>query len=148
MTYLEELQTAHKHRMERFSRVSPTPPRMRPKIIEIVNGKQAALKDAASAAVQISIAQASSAFEQGPPTVREIQRTVASHYRVSFVYLVSDRRNKAVVLPRHVAMYLAKTFTFHSHPQIGRMFQRDHTTILFAVRKIGSLIQSEPAIAA
>jgi chromosomal replication initiator protein len=53
-----------------------------------------------------------------------------------------------VVRPRQVAMYLAKTLTLRSLPEIGRRFGgRDHTTVLHAVRKIENLVTTDTALA-
>ena len=73
--------------------------------------------------------------------IEDIQRIVARHYNVSRQELVSNRRTRVVVKPRQIAMYLAKTLTPRSFPEIGRRFGgRDHTTVLHAVRKIEDLI--------
>lgn len=83
------------------------------------------------------------------PKISDIQRVVARQYDVTRDDILSSRRTTVVVRPRQVAMYLAKMLTLHSLPQIGRRFgNRDHTTCLHAVRKIGSLIQSDPDLAA
>ena len=67
----------------------------------------------------------------------EIQRVVADHYRVTVSDMLSKRRSRTVVLPRHVAIFLAKEVTNYSLPEIGRAFgNRDHTTVLHAYRKI------------
>jgi chromosomal replication initiator protein len=51
------------------------------------------------------------------------------------------------VRPRQVAMYLAKTMTLRSLPEIGRRFGgRDHTTVLHAVRKIEGLVGKDTAL--
>jgi chromosomal replication initiator protein len=81
--------------------------------------------------------------------IEEIQRIVARHYNVSRSDLLSSRRTANVVRPRQIAMYLAKTLTLRSLPEIGRRFGgRDHTTVLHAVRKIESLIGSDNSLAA
>src|SRR5215467_11836170 len=81
--------------------------------------------------------------------IEEIQRIVARHYNVSRSDLLSSRRTANVVRPRQIAMYLAKTLTLRSLPEIGRRFGgRDHTTVLHAVRKIESLIGVDNALAA
>jgi len=73
--------------------------------------------------------------------IEDIQRIVARHYNVSRQELVSNRRTRVIVKPRQIAMYLAKTLTPRSFPEIGRRFGgRDHTTVLHAVRKIEELI--------
>lgn len=76
--------------------------------------------------------------------IEDIQRVVAKHYNVSRQELVSSRRTRVVVMPRQIAMYLSKTLTPRSFPEIGRRFGgRDHTTVLHAVRKIEDLIASD-----
>ena len=81
--------------------------------------------------------------------IEDIQRVVARQYNVSRGDLLSARRTANVVRPRQIAMYLAKTLTLRSLPEIGRRFGgRDHTTVLHAVRKIESLIGNDNALAA
>jgi chromosomal replication initiator protein len=80
--------------------------------------------------------------------IEDIQRIVARQYNVSRADLLSSRRTANVVLPRQVAMYLAKTLTLRSLPEIGRRFGgRDHTTVLHAVRKIEGLIGNDSSLA-
>ncbi len=80
--------------------------------------------------------------------IEEIQRVVARQYNVSRADLLSSRRTANVVRPRQVAMYLAKTLTLRSLPEIGRRFGgRDHTTVLHAVRKIENLVSSDVSLA-
>ncbi|MET0277368.1 MAG: chromosomal replication initiator protein DnaA [Pseudorhodoplanes sp.] len=80
--------------------------------------------------------------------IEDIQRVVARQYNVSRSDLLSSRRTANVVRPRQVAMYLAKTLTLRSLPEIGRRFGgRDHTTVLHAVRKIENLIGNDNTLA-
>lgn len=80
--------------------------------------------------------------------VEDILRIVAKHYGVSRADLLSSRRTANVVRPRQIAMYLAKTLTLRSLPEIGRRFGgRDHTTVLHAVRKIEGLVQGDKGLA-
>ena len=80
--------------------------------------------------------------------IEDIQRVVARQYNVSRADLLSSRRTANVVRPRQVAMYLAKTLTLRSLPEIGRRFGgRDHTTVLHAVRKIETLVNTDNALA-
>ena len=76
--------------------------------------------------------------------IEEIQRIVALRYNVSRGDLISSRRTATVVRPRQIAMYLAKTLTLRSLPEIGRRFGgRDHTTVLHACRVIRELRDSQ-----
>jgi chromosomal replication initiator protein len=80
--------------------------------------------------------------------IEDIQRVVARQYNVSRSDLLSSRRTANVVRPRQVAMYLSKTLTLRSLPEIGRRFGgRDHTTVLHAVRKIEALVGKDPVLA-
>jgi len=80
--------------------------------------------------------------------IEDIQRIVARHYNVSRGDLLSARRTANVVRPRQIAMYLAKTMTLRSLPEIGRRFGgRDHTTVLHAVRKIEHLVGNDQSLA-
>ncbi len=79
--------------------------------------------------------------------IEDIQRIVARQYNVSRSDLLSSRRTANVVRPRQVAMYLAKTLTLRSLPEIGRRFGgRDHTTVLHAVRKIEGLVSKDTTL--
>lgn len=79
--------------------------------------------------------------------IEDIQKRVATHYNVSRADLLSSRRTAAVVMPRQIAMFLSKSLTLRSLPEIGRRFGgRDHTTVLHAVRKIDKLCESNSAL--
>jgi chromosomal replication initiator protein len=81
-------------------------------------------------------------------TIDEIIRKVADHYNLRMSDLLSARRARSVARPRQVAMYLSKTLTSQSLPNIGRRFGgRDHTTVIHAVRKIEELKQTDSQIA-
>jgi len=80
---------------------------------------------------------------------KNIQMAVLTEYPgISLSDIKSRRRMADIVRPRQVAMYLCKTLTSRSLPDIGRrMGGRDHTTVLHAVRKIEKLIQVDPVLA-
>jgi chromosomal replication initiator protein len=80
-------------------------------------------------------------------TIEEIQRRVAEHYHMRLADMQSARRARAVARPRQVAMYLAKQLTPRSLPEIGRKFGgRDHTTVMYAIRKIEELRAIDPLL--
>lgn len=84
----------------------------------------------------------------GKVSVEKIQSVVARAYNISDMDMRSARRTANVVRPRQVAMYLAKTLTLRSLPDIGRRFGgRDHTTVLHAVRKIDALVSNDAVLA-
>jgi chromosomal replication initiator protein len=69
-------------------------------------------------------------------SIEEIQRRVAEHYHIRLADLVGPKRLRSFARPRQVAMYLAKTMTSRSLPDIGRRFGgRDHTTVIHGVRR-------------
>jgi chromosomal replication initiator protein len=80
--------------------------------------------------------------------IEDIQRLVANHFNVSKADILSSRRTATVVRPRQIAMYLSKSLTLRSLPEIGRRFGgRDHTTVLHAVRKIETLSGEDAGLA-
>lgn len=86
--------------------------------------------------------------EPARPSVIDVQRAVAKFYNVPRTDILSARRTAPIVRPRQVAMYLAKTLTLRSFPELGRRFGgRDHTTVLHAVRKITNIIEQNPQLA-
>ena len=69
--------------------------------------------------------------------IEDIIKIVSRHFGVSKPDILSQRRHRSVVWPRQIGMYLAKQLTARSLPEIGRRFgNRDHTTVLHAIRKI------------
>lgn len=88
------------------------------------------------------------AVHQVYPSIKDIIAIVAKFYRVTVLDILSSRRTAQIVYPRQVAAYLCKTLTPRSLPEIGRrMGDRDHTTILHAVRKIERLLGTDERLA-
>ena len=80
-------------------------------------------------------------------SVESIQNLVASHFNLNIQELLSPRRSRSLARPRQIAMYLAKQHTTNSLPDIGRKFSnRDHTTVIHAVKKIDELIKKDNEI--
>ncbi len=87
-----------------------------------------------------------SVLAEAPSAVsaEHIIQTVANFYNVKVSDLKGQRRLKQLVRPRHVAMFLVRSHTEHSFPEIGRMFGgRDHATVQHACKKIRSHIQRD-----
>ena len=79
--------------------------------------------------------------------VESIQNLVASYFNLNIQEMLSPRRSRSLARPRQIAMYLAKKYTSKSLPDIGRKFSnRDHTTVIHAVRKIDQLMQLDESI--
>ena len=77
-------------------------------------------------------------------TVAQISRAASDYYRIPQHVLFSPRRERPIVRPRQVVMYLAREMTQHSFPEIGRYLGQDgrvydHTTVLYAWRRVNQL---------
>ncbi|HET9954593.1 MAG TPA: chromosomal replication initiator protein DnaA [Polyangiaceae bacterium] len=80
-------------------------------------------------------------------SVEDIQRAVCSHFRLSNAELLSKDRHKSVAFARQVAMYLCRQRLKCSFPELGRAFgNRDHTTVMSAVRRVEALRQRDPQV--
>ncbi|MCX5494977.1 chromosomal replication initiator protein DnaA [Kaistia dalseonensis] len=100
------------------------------------------------ASAEITLRDLVGAREPRRVKIEDIQKIVAIHYNVSKADLLSSRRTRTIVRPRQIAMYLSKTLTPRSLPEIGRRFGgRDHTTVLHAVRKVEELMQGDKHLA-
>ena len=74
-----------------------------------------------------------------------IQKFVADHYRLKVADLKARNNAKSVALPRQIAMYLGKSLTKASLPDIGKAFGgKHHSTVIHSVRKIANLRKSDP----
>jgi chromosomal replication initiator protein len=80
--------------------------------------------------------------------IEDIQRLITRQYNITRGDLLSARRSANLVRPRQIAMYLAKTLASRSLTNIGQRFgNRDHTTVLHAVRKIDTQVGTNKALA-
>ena len=88
-----------------------------------------------------------SSAETGIVTIDSIQKVVSSYYNVSVDDLKSDTRKKTVAVPRHIAIYLARTLTEYSLMEIGEEFGgRDHTTVMNSINKIENQLKIDSMI--
>ncbi len=77
-------------------------------------------------------------------TVDKIQNIVSNYYNIALSEMLSQRRSRPLARPRQIAMYLAKKMTTRSLPEIGRRFaNRDHTTVIHAVKTITRLSEQD-----
>lgn len=80
-------------------------------------------------------------------TIDFIQRCVVEEFGISLQDLKTKRRNKQVVFPRQIAMYLSRELTELSLPEIGELFGgKDHTTVLHSYKKIKENINNSPEL--
>ena len=77
-------------------------------------------------------------------TVDKIQNVVSNYFNIPLSDMLSQRRSRPLARPRQIAMYLAKKMTSRSLPEIGRRFaNRDHTTVIHAVKTISRLTDQD-----
>ena len=79
-------------------------------------------------------------------TIDAIQKFVAEYYQLKLADLKSKNNSKSIALPRQVAMYLCKTLTSSSLPEIGKSFGgKHHSTVIHSIKKVEDLRQRDPA---
>lgn len=78
--------------------------------------------------------------------INEIKSKVAAYYKIKAGDLTSPSREKCIAIPRQIAMYMAKTLTTKSYPEIAKEFNRDHTTVIHGVKKVESLLKEDKNI--
>jgi len=78
-------------------------------------------------------------------TIEIIQKYVADYYNLKLVELKSRNNSKSVAMPRQIAMYLCKSLTHASLPEIGRSFGgKHHSTVIHSIRKVEDLRKRDP----
>ncbi|HRR40380.1 MAG TPA: chromosomal replication initiator protein DnaA [Syntrophales bacterium] len=89
-------------------------------------------------------------LKQGAPvevSVDEIIKTVAGKFAIKINDLKSEKKNKNLVIPRQITMYLARKLTSDSFPDIGaKMGGKDHSTVIYANNKIKKLVDTDMKI--
>lgn len=80
-------------------------------------------------------------------SIDNIQKLVAQYYGIKTADFFSATRSRNIARPRQIAMCLARELTNYSMPEIGKAFGgRDHTTVLYAIKKVDELKQNNPVI--
>ena len=80
-------------------------------------------------------------------TLEEVVKAICSLFSVDPSQIIDKNRKHCVVLPRHLVYYLAYEGTDCSFPAIGRALNRDHSTVIYAHKKIANLIQTDETVA-
>lgn len=84
--------------------------------------------------------------EERAVTIEAVQKFVCEYYRLRLTELKSKNNAKSIALPRQIAMYLCKTLTSASLPEIGRSFGgKHHSTVLHSIRKIEDMRKKDAA---
>jgi chromosomal replication initiator protein len=82
--------------------------------------------------------------EERAVTIDMIQKFVAEYYQLKMTELKSRNNSKSVAMPRQVAMYLCKSLTNASLPEIGKSFGgKHHSTVIHSIRKVEELRQRD-----
>lgn len=78
-------------------------------------------------------------------TIPRIQQVVADYFDITVEDLTGKTRKRSIVVPRQIAMYLAREITKDSLPTIGKEFGgKDHTTVMHAVERVETLLKESP----
>lgn len=78
--------------------------------------------------------------------IEDVIRAVCHHFKISKLDLTSARRTRELTRPRQIGYYLSKKITARSLPEIGRRFNRDHTSALAGIRRIEALRAVDPVV--
>jgi len=83
--------------------------------------------------------------EEKPVSIEMIQKYVADHYNLKISELKAKNNSKSIAVPRQIAMYLTKSLTGASLPEIGKEFGgKHHSTVIHSIRKIDDLRKQDP----
>ena len=83
--------------------------------------------------------------EEKPVSIEMIQKFVADHYSLKISELKAKNNSKSIAVPRQIAMYLTKSLTAASLPEIGKEFGgKHHSTVIHSIRKIDDLRKQDP----
>lgn len=152
MSLVEQLHAEHKARLIRMGGAKPfVPPAPNTGLVELTHKVQAMSISIAKLQSELArlrlilVDNQSLEVESLYPTMGRIKAIVALHFGISVEDINSARRSYNICRPRQIAMYLAKTLTPRSFPQIANeLGGRDHTTVIHGCRKIERLMKEDP----
>ena len=81
-------------------------------------------------------------------TSRSVSELVSAQFKLSLDDLCSRSRKRAIAFPRQVAMYLCRKHTEETLAEIGKLFNRDHSTVMHAVKVVGTMNRRDTSVAA
>lgn len=99
--------------------------------------------DLASETVRYYSTSEAETVKVGVETIIEV---VAEHFKIAVGDLLGKKRNKEIVMPRQVAMYLAREMGSMSYPDIGRAFDRDYTTVIHSYEKVKGELKRDSSL--
>lgn len=80
---------------------------------------------------------------QSSLSIESIQKSVAEYFDIRLADMSSRRRPKSIAVPRQVAMYLCRSLTDSSFPEIGEAFSKNHATVLYACRAVEQMMERD-----
>jgi len=83
----------------------------------------------------------------GTISIENVQKVVADHYQISVADIKSKKRDRKFVIPRQIALYIARELTEYSFPELGNEFGgRDHTTAMHSFEKIENQLKTDSSL--
>jgi chromosomal replication initiator protein len=87
-----------------------------------------------------------SAPKQANVSLDNIIRVVADYFSLSISDIKGKKRHRGIVLPRQLAMYIARELTEYSTTEVGQAFGRDHTTVMHSYRQVEDMLRTNPTL--
>ena len=84
--------------------------------------------------------------EKKIPTIEDIIAYIAQYYGISVTDIKGTRKTSNIAVPRQVAMYVCREITGEVYGTIGSHFGKDHSTVLYACRKIANDINTDESM--
>jgi len=114
---------------------------------KLVAYSQLVHKDITLEVAQNQLKDVFSQSKHGNVTIDNILRVVAEKFRLSLIELKGKKKTRAIVVPRQIAMYIAREITEYSTTELGFEFGgRDHTTVMHACQKIEERLKLDPEL--
>ena len=104
-------------------------------------------KDINMEVAQVCLSEFLGGAEPVSVTGERIFSAMTDRYGISRADMVGKKREKAIAEARHISIYLIREITEMSFPNIGKLYDRDHTTILSSYQKISRRVATDPAFA-
>jgi chromosomal replication initiator protein len=77
--------------------------------------------------------------------IRTIQKETENYFSISHDDLIGSKRSHTISYPRQVAMYLSRSLTDKSYPEIAKEFGgKDHTTVIYAMKNVENTFMKDP----
>ena len=80
-------------------------------------------------------------------TLKCISETVAASFNIDTVVLSSKRQDKGASIPRKIAMFLCRELTSETEQEVGKIFNRDYSTVIAAIRSLTDMMDKDEALA-